>query len=1083
CTARPFSDRDEAALGRLADQAAIAIRNARLLVETERRRGEAESLAEVGRLISRSLEPTEVGQRITDSVCRLFGSTMSALYLIDPPTENLVLLAGSGAAVDWNRVLPRGTAAAGLAVSGREPVFTPDVLDDARIALTPEIHARMERSGYRAVLALPLAANERVFGALVIGDRSGRTFGADEIRLAQTFVDQAVIALENARLHAETTRRKREAEVLSDVGRLFAEPLDADQIAQRIVDSLRALLGAASTQLMRLDPASGDLVSHSVSGDGIAPGVVLPAGAGAMGIAVRTRRPVASPNLLADPRITFPPHIRALIEAKPFRAGLAVALIVNERVIGALAVGDREGRVFGDDEIRLAQAFADQVAMALENARLFEDAERRRREAEVFAELTGQITASLDLDTILSRVGEAARDLCAADLGWVGVRDLETGAIVLRYWPGARAAHAPVVIEPGKGIGGQVLATGRPFRTDDYRGDGRITQDYESIVTAEDVVTALVVPIQIEERIEGLLYVENRTPRPFTDRDEAQLTRLAAQAAIAIKNARLLEALRVHQGRLEALLDVSQELARIQPVESLLDAIARACGQVLDSTSVGFRLVEGDELVVSGAWGDVKEAMLAPRLKIGESLSGLVAATGAPLVVNDVANDPRVIEPHRAPIARAGYTAWLGVPVKVGERIAGVLFARTKRAGGFSREDQEIAMAFASQAATAIENARLFQQVQVAAEEVSRANEALLQAQKMDAIVLLRRLQLDDKSRQDLELIQRTARRAATLTQQLLAFSRKQVLQPKILGLNAVVAELAVMLRRLIGEDIDLAIVPGAGLDRVKADPGQLEQVLMNLAVNARDAMPEGGRLVIETATVELGEAFVRERPGARPGPHVRLSVTDEGAGMTPEVRARVFEPFFTTKEKGRGTGLGLSTVYGIVKQHNGTIDVRSAPGEGTAFEIYLPRVDTEAIVETEEGTAGAPRGSETVLLVEDEDEVRELAREILEMAGYTVLEAPHGPDALRLCRHHQGPIHLLLSDVVMPQMSGRELARQLVALRPDTKVAYMSGYTDDALGHHGVLDPDVVLLPKPFTPDSLVAGVRRALDPPGPVS
>jgi signal transduction histidine kinase/ActR/RegA family two-component response regulator len=651
-----------------------------------------------------------------------------------------------------------------------------------------------------------------------------------------------------------------------------------------------------------------------------------------------------------------------------------------------------------------------------------------------------------------------------------------------------------------------VLLTGRPFRTDDYRGDGRITQDYESIAAAEGVITALVVPVATEERIEGLLYVENRAPRPFTDRDEAMLERLAASAAVAIKNAQLLERLRSHQARLEALLDVSLELSRIQPVESLLRAIAEACGRVLDSPSVGFRLLDGDELVVAGLWGDASEVMTTPRLRLGQSVSGIVAVTGTPLVVDEVADDSRVIPEHREALRRLGYSAWLGAPVKVGDRVVGVLSVRTKRAGGFSNEDQAIAMAFASQAATALENARLFQQVQAASEEVSRAQAELLHSQKMDAIgrlaggvahdfnnlltivhgrseILLRRLQLDDKSRQDLELIQRTARRAATLTQQLLAFSRKQVLQPKILGLNAVVTELAVMLRRLIGEDIDLVIVPGARLDRVKADPTQLEQVLMNLAVNARDAMPEGGRLVMETADVELGEAFARERPGARPGPHVRLSVTDEGTGMTPEVQARIFEPFFTTKEKGRGTGLGLSTVYGIVKQHNGYIDVRSAPGEGTAFEIYLPRVDTEASVETEGGPAGASRGSETILLVEDEDEVRELAREILEMAGYTVLEAPHGPDALRLCRHHQGPIHLLLSDVVMPQMSGRELARQLAALRPDTKVAYMSGYTDDALGHHGVLDPDVILLPKPFTPDSLVAGVRRALDPPRPVS
>ena len=234
---------------------------------------------------------------------------------------------------------------------------------------------------------------------------------------------------------------------------------------------------------------------------------------------------------------------------------------------------------------------------------------------------------------------------------------------------------------------------------------------------------------------------------------------------------------------------------------------------------------------------------------------------------------------------------------------------------------------------------------------------------------------------------------------------------------------------------------------------------------------------------MELDEAFVREHPDASVGPHVRLSVADDGVGMSPEVVARIFEPFFTTKEKGRGTGLGLAMVYGIVKQHNGCIGVRSVQGKGTTFDIYLPHVD-EAAVEAGpevEQRSSSTRGSETVLLVEDEADVRELAREILEMAGYTVLEAPTGADALRLCVQHRDEICLLLTDVVMPQMSGPDLARQVEEIRPGTKVVYMSGYTDDALGHHGVLDPGIVLLPKPFTPDGLLRGLRQALDAPAP--
>jgi CheY-like chemotaxis protein len=234
---------------------------------------------------------------------------------------------------------------------------------------------------------------------------------------------------------------------------------------------------------------------------------------------------------------------------------------------------------------------------------------------------------------------------------------------------------------------------------------------------------------------------------------------------------------------------------------------------------------------------------------------------------------------------------------------------------------------------------------------------------------------------------------------------------------------------------------------------------------------------------VELDEAFVREHPDATIGPHVRLAVTDNGVGMSPEIVARIFEPFFTTKDKGRGTGLGLSMVYGIVKQHNGCIGVRSVEGKGTTFDIYLPYVDeaTQPAEPEIERRTTSPRGSETILLVEDEADVRELAREILEMAGYTVREAPTGTDALRLCAQHADEICLLLTDVVMPQMSGPELARQVEEIRPGIRVVYMSGYTDDALGHHGVLDPGIILLPKPFTPDGLLKGLRQALDSPAP--
>ena len=329
------------------------------------------------------------------------------------------------------------------------------------------------------------------------------------------------------------------------------------------------------------------------------------------------------------------------------------------------------------------------------------------------------------------------------------------------------------------------------------------------------------------------------------------------------------------------------------------------------------------------------------------------------------------------------------------------------------------------------------------------------------------------------EQIRKAADRAAALTRQLLAFSRKQVLQPKVLDLNAVVTDFETMLRRLIPEHIQLVTALQEGLGRVKADPSQIEQVIVNLAVNARDAMPEGGRLILETTNVEFDDSYLRTHPGARAGPQVMLAVSDTGHGMDRQTQARIFEPFFTTKEPGKGTGLGLSTVYGIVKQSGGYIMVYSEPGRGSAFKVYLPRVEEEVEAPGREGPAAPPRpaASETVLLAEDEGALRAIIREILEDGGYTVLEGATPDEVLSVAHAHEGPVQLLLTDVVMPRMSGRELARQVTALRPELKVLYMSGYTDEAVAHDGVLEPGAEFVQKPFTADALLRKVRLVLD------
>ena len=348
--------------------------------------------------------------------------------------------------------------------------------------------------------------------------------------------------------------------------------------------------------------------------------------------------------------------------------------------------------------------------------------------------------------------------------------------------------------------------------------------------------------------------------------------------------------------------------------------------------------------------------------------------------------------------------------------------------------------------------------------------------------LLLKRFAEDTELSWKLEEIRKASKRAGALTYQLLAFSRKQVLQPKLLDINAIVTDVGKMLQRLIGEDIELVMVLHPAVGQIEADPGQITQIIMNLAVNARDAMPQGGKLSVETANIHLDQEYVRHHLGAKPGPYVMLAFVDTGIGMDSDTQQQIFEPFFTTKGSGGGTGLGLATVYGIVKQSGGYITVESEIGLGSTFKIYLPLVDVSGEADTawsETPSTEMWEGTEKILLVEDEQAVRELARQVLEMRGYEVLEACDGVEAVSICERVDCAIDLLVTDVVMPQMSGRELAEQLAVSRPEMRVLYMSGYTDDAIVRHGIGDGSANFIQKPFTPETLAHKVREVLAPP----
>jgi len=866
-----------------------------------------------------------------------------------------------------------------------------------------------------------------------------------------------------AELYDEARRRQREGEALAEVARTLTESLDVVDVAKRIVASVLRLFGARSSglRLLRADGSLESVARSDHAGAHSDPGDVIPPGMGISRRAMAQGRPIRASNVLTEPGVVLPERLRQRVVATGEIAFMAAPLQVKGQTIGALTLADREGRVFTDEDAALLQAFAHQAALALENAQLYEEAKRRQSEAELIAALAREISGSLEMDAVLERVTEVAREMLACDLATIALREPDSEGARIRYRNGWRhALIAPLSIIPGRGLGGRVLATGRPFRTADYPDDPRFSKDYTHALTAEGIVANLGVPILIGGRVEGVLYAARREARPFTDCDEAALERLASQASTAIANAQLFAREKAARARAEA-----SEQALRESEERFRSVVENASDLITVLTADGVIEYESPSLERLLGWD--------PEELIGKQLMDYVHPDDVTLLSQAFARrlaDPVAINPPVEFRVRARDGSWhvLAVTSRVSRSERGaVTLVATSRDVTERRalEDQ-------------LRQAHRLESIGRLAGGVAHDFNNLLTVIGGRAHLLLTRLRRDDPTRRDVELIKKTSARAAELTHQLLAFSRRQVLQPKLLNLNDVVTGLEGILQRLIGEHIELVTSLAPGPATVKADPGQLEQVVMNLALNARDAMPTGGRLTIETARATLGAPGPVSVEAVEAGSYVLLMVSDTGVGMDEAIRSHIFEPFFTTKDVGQGTGLGLATVYGIVRQSGGHITARSEPGRGSTFTIYLPEVRDEAIVHVpSQALEDAPRGVETILLVEDEAEVRDLARDILELAGYRVLEAASPEEAERICRDLTSPIHVLLTDVVMPRMSGRQLAERLAEARPAIRVLYMSGYTDDAIVHHGVLGQGSAFLPKPFTPADLARKVREALD------
>ena len=860
--------------------------------------------------------------------------------------------------------------------------------------------------------------------------------------------------------------RRREAEAVAELGRVLTQGLEVRSVAQRLVELARGVLRAAATTAYRVDPDSGDFVCLALSGDmgPFRPGGVVPRDSGVIGAALRQGRTAWSADVLTDPQIRFDDETRAWIERAGYRAVLAVPLRVKSRVIGAFAVGDVPGRVFTPEDVRLAEAFADHAAVALENARLYTEAQARRREAELMADLARAVNGSLDVDTVLQQVVAAAKEACGGDLARIALWDEAREGMVYRYTVGSRMpSHQHVLLQPGKGLAGEVMATGRPTRTADVLNDARLHPDYVSMIRAEGSTAVVVAPITMAGRVEGLLYVDNRRPRAFTERDESVLLRLADHAAIALRNARVFLGEQAGRGEAEArarrsrlAADVSRALASSLDDEAALDTVAELVVPAhADWCMVHMARRDGSVRVVAVAHADPAHSGLAAEMRALPPSTDWLDRAGP--MIHALRAGRSTFLPHVTPAELEAFTGGVDdrriyqalhphslvtVPlVARGRTLGSMTWLRTGGAPAFGADDLALAEDLAARMALGIDNARLLRRAErarVEAEDANRAKDEFLAVLSHELrtpltamlgwLRLLRSGQLNtDKTAQALEVVERNTRAQAQLINDLLDVSRivagKLQLDRYPVDLAPIMEE-AVELSRGDADikrvKIELEVDEGTGA--VLGDPLRLGQIVANLVTNAVKFTPGGGLVQVSLAR---RDAFAV------------ITVSDTGIGIEPALLPRIFDRFrqadSTITRRHGGLGLGLAIVRHLAELHGGTVSADSAgSGQGARFTVELPLAPVGGQGRRASALAAPSVQPDArllglrVLVVEDHRDTADLMRTVLERHGATVRVA----DSLAAAMAALGPrqVDVLLSDIAMPDGTGYELVRRLRA-------------------------------------------------------
>jgi len=1082
---RRFTLQDVELLTLFANHAAIAIANARLYEamqreleerkraeeQLQRRSQELASLYEMALEATAQLDLQQLLPTLVERANSLLHGLGTGIYLYRPQSDDLEYVAACGAAAPFvGHVLQRGEGMAGKVLDSGMPLTVADYHRWPGRALLFEEH----EAG--AVLAVPVKWGEQVLGVLDILRERGSMYSEDDVRLLSLFANQAAIAIRNAQIIADETAQRRHAEALAQASAALTSTLELEPLLENVLSAaIQAIPAAEKGSILLVDEPSGELRMRALVGytDPRIRQTRFVREEGYSSQALREGKPL----LIADARTGDICYNGEIEEMRAIQSAIVAPLRYRERIIGVISLDNASRKAaFSAEDLALLDAFANQAAVAIANAQLYEAvqqelAERKRAEEELrqrseqlatLYDLSLEIASQLELEQLLPTITQQAMQLLRATSADLSLYRPEHDDLQTAVAYGVPDSFVGTVLKRGEGLSGKILQSGEALAVEDYsswHGRAAVYEGYH--------FGAMVgVPIRWGEQFLGTIDVARQGGPPFTEEEKRLLSLFANQAAVAIANARLYDAVR-------------RELAERRQVEAALRQSEARYRALFESSREGIIITDAESRIVAAN-------PAAAQILGFSSPEELVGTSGW-----DLYPDPLQRRAWFRALRQKGYVEAMELRAKRKDGTEVALLV-----GGVLRCDAEgniqgTEMMFMDISA-----------LKRAEEERQKLEEQLRQAQKMEALGLLAggiahefnnlltiiqgnaelallSLTPDQANYQELLTIFKTSERAAALTRQILALSRRQILQRKELDLNMLVSNLSAMLRRLIGESIELRTALASHLPPVLADGSAVEQVIMNLALNARDAMPQGGVLTIQTAPVTLDEAFCRTHPETKPGDYVCLTVADTGIGMDETVRSRLFEPFFTTKEPGKGTGLGLSVVYGIVKQHEGAIDVETAPGKGSKFFIYLPVYQAqEPQVKKEEVMAtGLPRGTETVLVAEDEEPVREFVREVLTKLGYTVLTANDGAEALDLFTADPERIDLVILDAVMPRLTGQETYEAMAAVRPDLPVLFVTGYA----AHMVYMPPSQLaalpILQKPFTMADLARKVREALE------